>query len=58
MDVQIQNMVSAQIDLTEKENKVVELKKALDSHSSKEKAIKQIIRDYADQNPQYNPENK
>ena len=51
---QLKHMVSVQIDLSKKENQIVELVKALNPDiTSKEKAIKKIITEHADQNPEY-----
>ena len=50
------SMVKVQVTLEEQENQTVELVKALDQISSKEKAIKKIIQEYAKDNLKYNPE--
>lgn len=42
----LSSMVSVQIDLSEKEDETVRLTKAKENYSSKEKAIKHIIREH------------
>ena len=39
-------MVKVQIDLSEEENKIIEVYKALKSFVTKEETIKQIIKDF------------